>query len=597
MIGLFPPWPHPSGHYVFAVEAQDSAHMNTIGARGDLNLAITTDSEIISALVPSNQVVGVWSFTCLRRYWCGDGVFGFEAGKRSPRGEGTYTFVSAEGEDIYSTLKQFIEKAKQAAMEGKRAEEEVKKVTTDVNIRPKFPLPPIASRTDPLLLAPGDPNITAEGEGRESELEDESKCYDVIPSQPAEAFIGGPPLSPFKHGAGNTNSLHHTDISGPSPAYMKRANTSKPRRMQQWLKKSVRPKKEKTEASAVGPSLEMRSKSPDLEEDTYSHTQHVFQRRATECSMVDDSLYNALVHTPGRTSSSSLTGHERASTLKAKKKPPNQGQGEEEGGIYSIAYPSLPVAEKGALVQNPEYGTLGRSAADPMAARGRTLSSLPLAPAKTSSTKAEETDAGISPPPVPSRPFIPPPPPESNPLSSPSDIEDGMVDNLVYDSKENLLQSILHIPSTSTTAEFERAMSDPPPNVVGEREGVEGRCHSSVGVEGHQGNVGGETSAGGVAEEEKEGRKDGEEGRKDEEEGKEGIQRDAKGYSKVDKNKKQKQRDKEGGGGEEAPPLPPRNYMEEESPPASESEQNVGNVSKDGPPADANTNGISVSEV
>ena len=587
---------------MFSVEAQDSAHMNTVGARGDLNLAITTDSEIVCALVPSNQVVGVWSFTCLRRYWCGDGVFGFEAGKRSPRGEGTYTFISAEAEDIYSTLKQFIEKAKQAAMEGKRAEEEVKKVTTDVNIRPKFPLPPIASRADPLLLAPGDPDIVAVGEGRELELEDESKCYDVIPSQPAEAFIGGPPLSPFKRGAGNTSSLHHTDISGPSPAYMKRANTSKPRRMQQWLKKSSRPNKKKAEASAVGgargentshtaaPSLEMRSRSPDLEEDTYSHTQHVLQRRVTECSVVDDSLYNALVHMSGRTSSSSLTSHERASTLKAKKKPASQGKGEaeeeEEGGIYSIAYPGQPVPEKGELVQNSEYGTLGRSAADPMAARGRTISSLPLAPAKTSFTKAEETDAGISPPLVPSRPFVPPPPPESNPLSSPSDIEDGMVDNLVYDSTENLLESILHIPSTPTTAESERAMSNPPSGTVGERHGIEGRCHSSVGVEDCHGNAKGE---------EKEARKE-EEGRREKEEGKDEIQRDAKGYSKVDKNKKQKKADRGGGGKEEAPPLPPRNYMEEEEepPPAGESKQNVGKYRS---PTDVKTNGVSVSDV
>ena len=525
--------------YVFSVEAQDGSHMNMIGARGDCQLAITRESEILCALASSKQVVGVWPFNCLRRYWCGDRVFGFEAGKRSPRGEGTFTFISTQDEDIYSTLKQYIDKAKQATLQGKRYEQAVKEVMDDVNVRPKFPLPQEASATEvaPVHTAPS------------SNKDDESQWYELIPVQEKEP-VGQRPVSPFKRGG----SLHHTEVSGPSPNYsLKRAQTSRPRRVQQWVDKtetSLQALEDHREVGTVdGDPLPTslhsgRGSLVAAEEDTYSHTQHVmpapFQRHATDHNIVEESTYHTLVH-------------DKSATLKTKRESRGGHEGEEggeggEGTVYSIAYPPGVTMSKGRQVHvfsgpGEEYGTLNRNDIDSGAPLDRTLSSLPLAPAKTA-RKREKMEGGVRAPPRP------PKNPNSVPsltknIQASSELEDSMMDNPLYDSKAGSRASSNRNGREGTASSKH---SQPEGIPVPENQGVYFSSRTENEDTYNGGGEGGGRRGGGGG-----GGGGGEGGGE-------------KGYSKVDKNKKQETAESEDGTGinrpdlGDPPPVPPRLY-------------------------------------
>ena len=532
--------------------------MNVIGARGDCEFSITTESEILCALLPSKKVVGVWPFNCLRRYWCGEGVFGFEAGKRSPRGEGTYTFVSMKDEEIYSTLKQFIERAKQATLQRTRNPPAVKEAASDVSTRPRFPLPRAASIPESPVKFASD----SEEERGDPDNDDESRRYDFIPVQQGE-LVGSQPTSPFKRGG----SLHHTEVSDPSPVYMKRAHTTRPRRVQQWLHttEGVRDqegRERREEDGAAGDAnacpVSLHSASGSVEDDMYSHTQHImpapFQRRATDHNIVEESTYHALVH-------------EKSATIKGKRESQTgggeAGQGE-EGNIYSIAYPPEKTVLKGRQVvasAGEEYGTLDRSATETGPHRGRTLSNLPLAPAKTAGVR-EEMDGRGSKPHIKTPPLKRPPIASQSAVSptasvpSPTPLEDSMMENPMYNSQADLL---LETPALRESLSREGTGRD-------EREGSREKASSNRGEESTvrlQHSVAGVDGSDGGS---KQGVENGEVGAE--------IQRDTKGYSKVDKSKKQKKLDGEGSGEEgedpgNPPPIPPRLYegAEEESGP------------------------------
>ena len=578
---------------MYSVRAQEGSHTNMIGAHGDCLIAITTESEILCALASTKQVVGVWPFNCLRRYWCGEGVFGFEAGKRSPRGEGTFSFVSVQDEEIYTTLKKYIDRAKQATLQGKR---------TGVDSRPKFPLPPESS-----------PPVS------EDEMVDEivgDLNYAEIPAT-KESLVGPPrSVSPYQR----RSSLHHTDVSGPSPVYMmKRNQTCRPRRIQQWVETTEAATSQRWEGDTGGgtggvvggnipPSMFPRGGRDPLtlaEEDMYSHTQHVvpapFQRRATDHNIVEESTYHTLVH-------------DKCATLKNKREPQGGveggggGGGEEGEGaqLYSIAYPPDVARLEGRqirVVSGPdnEYGTLDREAIDSGAMQSRTLSNLPLAPAKTADSREQMIPSVRTVPnPVkyPTRNSGPPTP--GNVLQDSSDFESSMTDNLLYNTQVDVILAMHGLGNSSgrnvqVSPEVSGGRSD------GQRERdreerrggeVEGGS-GETGGRGETGDVGGETGEGG--EETGGGRGSGGEtggetgigetgdGEGGEarggagemvgggsvgteetgavETGSDGIQRDAKGYSKVDKSKKQKSADSASRqDSEDPPPVPPRLY-------------------------------------
>ena len=86
--------------------------MNMMGVFGDCQLALTPSFEIVCALMPSQQVAGVWSLDCLRTFSYGNGMFSFEAGRHAPHGPGEYSFITQSDHLIHGRLLKQIEKAK-----------------------------------------------------------------------------------------------------------------------------------------------------------------------------------------------------------------------------------------------------------------------------------------------------------------------------------------------------------------------------------------------------------------------------------------------------------------------------------------------------
>lgn len=481
--------------HTFSVEAQDGTHMNMIGARGDCKLAITGDSELLCALASTRQVVGVWPFNTLRRYWCGDGIFGFEAGKRSPRGEGIFTFVSSQDEEIYDTMKRYIEKAKQTTLQRKRYEQGAVEQVSDVNIRPKLPLPrDVAS---PVFSSGSDDEMAAKVN------EGDLLQYESIPVQ-RDDLVGVSPSAyppPLRRGI----SLH-TDISGPSPAYMlKRSQTSKPRQVQQWVN-NIEVAMQKLGEDQI---MESESDDPLVPEDhMYSHTQHVmpapFHQRATDHNIVDESTYHTLVH------------NGMPAAMKGKRGRDNGGD-----SLYSLAYPPTEGATRGRVLSGSEYGTLETT--DGGSSRTRTLSNLPLAPAKTAGKREVMEEDLRSVPHYPLKYSVSPP------QVSTSILEDSMTDNPMYNSQADMLEALANSQRESRTASPEKP----------EGLGNEAMLDSELTEEERDRSI---------AEHEEEGGE---------------IKRDSKGYSKVDKSKKKKvcEVDMDIPDSEAPPPpLPPRLY-------------------------------------
>ena len=541
-------------------------------------------------------------------------MFGFEAGKKSPRGEGTYTFLSEQDEEIYTVLKRYIDK-------GLATRTTLQWNVTGVDVRPKYPLPP--ETTPP----PSDEEQLQEEPGELS--------YEQIPAQ--NDLVGLPPsVSPYQR---RKSSLHmHTEVSGPSPVYMlKRTQTAKPRQIQQWVDTTeaaglsgVRGGGGAEGEGAVGgdapPPVHPRLDRESLtlaEEDMYSHTQHVlpapFQRRATDHNIVEESTYHTLVH-------------DKCSTPKSKREsPPGNGRGGdregegEEASLYSIAYPPNVAMVEGRQVHvlagsESEYGTLDRDAIQTVntsgPVRGRTLSNLPLAPAKTAVGRVE-TEPSVKTSAAESAAIANGP---STPDTGGKDFEDSMTVNFLYDSHTNVVVA-------TKGCDGEREAGRAP---LDAREGSGGGERASVeDTDGGQGTEGGggEIEGGGEGRGEGDGEKgEKEEGVRREEEGgresggedknKEGverereetakdvseegneIQRDAKGYTKINKKKKRNKTDNVARLDSEEPPpppIPPRLYEGAENDVGLHGHDN--DINTDSLPSVATSDGVAVSDV
>ena len=398
----------------------------------------------------------------------------------------------------------------------------------DVENRPKLPLP----AESPAHKSPA-------GLSNEDRIPSGEE-YAQIPLQ--DVLVGLPSsTSPLQR----RGSLHHTDVSGPNPMYsLKRAQTARPKRIQQWVEQTEAAitAQGREEGGAVGgtntpplPVLPRVRKSATMlaEEDMYSHTQHVmpapFQRHATVHNVVEESTYHTLVHE------------------KCKRRASEGGGGGGEG-IYSIAYPS---GGDGRQVMIPEagneYGTLGsRDAVDFHPSRnGLPSSGSPQPPAE--GKKEEQTKEGTK-----RRDEGEKEERKVTVSTAPKDLmspgfEDSMTENLMYGSRvevfargrgQKLEEQVIEEGEEGKRKEGEgEQLVQERPRLLS-LEGVSGGAAnggSSEEVNGKSGEGGG----GGGGE----------------------IQRDAKGYSKVDKSKKKRTEDV----GEDAPPpLPPRLYEEPE---------------------------------
>ena len=313
------------------VAATDSAKL--IGAVGDC-LLVLSKGDLYCTLASSHKVVGVWPYDSLRRYYCIDGMFGFVAGRRSPRGEGEFKFVTSQKEDIYHRLERAIHRAKRGSAGSPSSIEGAS--SKYVDSRPPAPLPsgelPIERQETPV------PTSESEDEIFQS---DPVKRSSIISNQSSvKRLMKEPVASDISPAYGQFNSSGASGRSGRSHA------SSSP-----WLHESVSMVPQPQESSSSSKpvtSSEVTPKRPPLpparnsqismvpvasEEDTYSHTVHAvpeqFQKKAmaTEHNVVGDNFYNALVHRRSQESR-----REKASSS-------SRPGSEEDVKLYDVAYP------------------------------------------------------------------------------------------------------------------------------------------------------------------------------------------------------------------------------------------------------------------
>lgn len=450
--------PPKIGLNVFSVQAQDSDAMNLIGARGNCELAISADLEIICALFPTRQIVGVWPFDSLRRYWCGDGIFGFHAGRRSPRGEGTYSFITSMDEDIYQMMENLIRKQKRTPSNGSSGS------AGEIDNRPPAPLPADAHRSDtpPIQSSESDEDPSdwlspqpPFGGDNDDIIVDRARAYDSIETPPLP-----PKPTSLRHEANSSvtkkkkgkssSSLRMApeapDVSTTSPSYLKRNRTgSNPK----WLHESFEPQNGDRSLAAVFPSRDVppppvtltggnvHPRDP-LEEDTYSHTVHTFPAPFQRSNVVGGSLYNALVH-------------RHNPDVPRKERP----QSEADTTLYDVAFQPSRAAKTATLpVRRSDYGTINVEESKDTSNIPRTktpLTKMPLSKSKglvflkpLEAVKDEAESPTKTTPQIP--PQIPPqtPPQDSRELYAlqESQSDDGLTVNPLYGSQENLLAEV-----------------------------------------------------------------------------------------------------------------------------------------------------------
>ncbi len=337
------------------MQAQDSNSMNLLGAIGNCFLAFTSDFEIICALLPDKQVVGVWPLHCLRRYWCEEGVFAFEAGRRSPRGEGSYSFVTSENEDMYRTLDKLIQKAKRDSSSSGSVDE-----------RPPAPLPTDAHKSESPI-----PSSESDEEGRKKA--NGSQETTPIPSKVPLPQPGG--------GISKTTSLNHPPNHSPdvsaNPTYIRRVRTHTGSK---WLHQSVEPapplanrKRRSVHNQPLPPpptafiEEEIATHDP-LQEDTYSHTVHHVPAPFQQ-SVFNASLYNALVHP-------------QDPSIKRNQRPGSV----DDSALYDIAFPPSTLSRARCLLpQDAEYGTVVNPGPSVIPRTAMPVSKLPLSLSKPKS--------------------------------------------------------------------------------------------------------------------------------------------------------------------------------------------------------------------
>ena len=545
--------------------------MTLIGATGlACLLSFTPKREIICANVQNRQVLGVWPFNSLRRYWHGDGMFGFEAGRRSPRGEGKFEFVTSQSERLYKKL-DILTKANSP------------RSSKVADTRPPVPLPAV----------PTPPVSSASNSDEETSSSKQSKRSQTMKVE--------------------SNMI---EVSGTSPAYQLRRVQTVPSRGHKYLHEAIQSESENQRSEDVrNPGLpppaaalrgeHINTRDPGVD-DTYSHTVHRvpehFQRKAMEHSAVGGSFYNALVH--------------RQSTSSIKLKSRTGSDSDEL--VYDVAF--QPNSMKRTLIpvtQDGEYAVAKHPAIDTQEHTSRT----------TTTTMTNEQQRTLEPAenPPPLRYVLTEPTEKqriNNPLyGSKEDLTDagddandsGMTDNPLYGSKENLFSneeskqskelevhmaalvtlgnggsggasngiddnSLTLNPIYGTSSNF-ATLSRERNNQEEQTASGEVESHSTTDLQTGQVRSGEESppskAEGAVA-------AGSELSTQQREATPDTIRRDAKGYSKIDKNKKinnseENEREVEGNRSPEEdsedevpPPIPPRKYsMDGESPPQS----------------------------
>lgn len=81
--------------------------MAKLGAVDTCHLHVAT-SELRLFFAKDGRLLVAWPFTCLRRYMSTRGKFTVEAGRRAPTGEGKFTFLTPQHDEIYKLLDRVV---------------------------------------------------------------------------------------------------------------------------------------------------------------------------------------------------------------------------------------------------------------------------------------------------------------------------------------------------------------------------------------------------------------------------------------------------------------------------------------------------------
>ena len=98
------------GDNCYEVEAIQSECMNKLQAKGNLIIKLSLD-EIQLAQSGTFAMIAYWPLMSLRKYSSENGVFTIEMGRRSPRGQGTYSFKTIHDSELFYKVESLIKKA------------------------------------------------------------------------------------------------------------------------------------------------------------------------------------------------------------------------------------------------------------------------------------------------------------------------------------------------------------------------------------------------------------------------------------------------------------------------------------------------------
>jgi len=360
------------GYYEFNVVPIHSPSIQLIGASGDCVLAFTPQKLIVCALQSTKQVLGVWPYGSLRKYWGDKEKFGFMCGRRAPRGEGEFLFQTDQGEDLFLVLERLIKVVSARPLEvpvlasvpinvAKGGARNHSNPTSDDTAtgrdqRPQQPLPLQAhqrhteprkrmSMTGPLPPIPDDTNSKSK----------------TMPRPPLNrgmttpAFQQNPPIDPS------------TLVSDTSPAYFTSPLTSnKPKASQ----KHTPSPPDLTKRDPYPLPMTSTSTSPLQEDDTYSHTKHEvpmqFAQRNASFKMVrGNDIYHGLVRSDSM----------RSTRDKGRKSSSDSGSLDMDSvAMYDLAYrPSIQKTRELVPVREGDYESVGDAAKQLLQLKERSL--------------------------------------------------------------------------------------------------------------------------------------------------------------------------------------------------------------------------------
>ena len=146
----------PIGVGTYEVEAVKSEDMNKLLASGRLLLQFTHD-EIRLAHAHNLAMVANWPLGSLRKYSAEDNTFTIEMGRRSPRGQGCYSFKTSKDGELFDIVQGLIKKAANSSTNMSQSGAAATSGKIDIDSRPPAPLPP--SNQPPPPLPPKDNSL------------------------------------------------------------------------------------------------------------------------------------------------------------------------------------------------------------------------------------------------------------------------------------------------------------------------------------------------------------------------------------------------------------------------------------------------------